>query len=104
MNKEFKTCEEYWEHEYHELKKKVEWGTLKDYCNRIETLIIKSNQLYQENKKLKDEKDKLEDILILIQDELYGEVYECHFHKLLDKIKQIRKDNIKNYIKEELNK
>ena len=46
---------------------------------------IKDYKLYQECTK---EKDKYEDILMSIQDELFGNVFNCHFNKLLDKIKE----------------
>ena len=47
---------DYWEKEYHELKLKVDWGDIDDYSRRIDELVAKNNELYAENKKLKDEK------------------------------------------------
>ncbi len=43
-------------------------------------------QLMKENAELKAENEKYEDILVSIQDELLGEVFEFSFDKLTQKI------------------
>tara|TARA_R110000823_G_scaffold28003_4_gene81382 strand:+ start:264 stop:806 length:543 start_codon:yes stop_codon:yes gene_type:complete len=45
---------DYWENEYQELRKKVNLGTIEDRDLRIEELIKKNNEQYEEIKKLKD--------------------------------------------------
>ena len=36
-------AEQHWEKEYHELKKKVDWGSIEKYSDRIDELIEKNN-------------------------------------------------------------
>ena len=57
-NGELQKEKEYWEKEYHDLKSKVDWGSIEDYSSRIDELITKNNKLYDENKKLKEENEK----------------------------------------------
>jgi hypothetical protein len=45
---------EFWSNEYHDLKMKVDWGSLEDYCSRIDELITKNNDIYKENGKLNE--------------------------------------------------
>ena len=52
-NKELKGEKEYWVKEYHDLKSKVDWGSIEDYSSRIDELITKNNKLYAENEELK---------------------------------------------------
>tara|TARA_R110001606_G_scaffold144732_1_gene284096 strand:+ start:2437 stop:3276 length:840 start_codon:yes stop_codon:yes gene_type:complete len=54
-NRKLKGEKEYWEKEHHELKLKVNWGSLDKYDARIKELITKNNKLSAENKKLKKE-------------------------------------------------
>ena len=57
-NGELQKEKEYWVKEYHDLKSKVDWGSIEDYSSRIDELITKNNKLYDENKKLKEENEK----------------------------------------------
>tara|TARA_Y100001972_G_scaffold103273_1_gene129393 strand:- start:39 stop:950 length:912 start_codon:yes stop_codon:yes gene_type:complete len=57
-NEELTGEKEYWVKEYHDLKSKVDWGSIEDYSSRIDELITKNNKLYDENKKLKEENEK----------------------------------------------
>jgi cell division protein FtsL len=95
-------------HKYHKnkceevkkLKKAMcELGTQNQYHkNGWEVFGCQSKKdLDEENKKLKKENEKQEDILVSIQDELLGEVFEPSFHKLLPKIKSLKEDYDKNW-------
>jgi hypothetical protein len=52
-NEELTGEKEYWVKEYHDLKSKVDWGSIEDYSSRIDELITKNNKLYDENGSLK---------------------------------------------------
>ena len=53
-------------------------------------LELELDEIYKDYNKVLREKERYEDILYLIQDELYGEVYRCHFNELIFKLKQLK--------------
>jgi len=59
MVEEFEGEKEFWSNEYHDLKMKVDWGSLEDYCSRIDELITKNNEKYKEVEELKKENKEL---------------------------------------------
>jgi hypothetical protein len=72
-------------------------GCSRPICSECMKEDLVYNQLLDENAKLKEENEKQEDILVSIQDELLGEVFEPSFHKLLPKIKSLKEDYDKNW-------
>jgi len=88
-NEELTGEKEYWVKEYHDLKSKVDWGSIEDYSSRIDELITKNNKLYDENKKLKEENKKL-----YTQEEL-DDAFMTPTIELLEDKKQLRKENKK---------
>jgi len=59
--------QEYWETQYHDLKLKVDWGTIEDYSARIDELIDKNNK-----QKLRIEELEAENQKFTSEIEMYG--------------------------------
>ena len=96
MVEEFEGEKEFWSNEYHDLKMKVDWGSLEDYCSRIDELITKNNKLYDENKKLKEENEKRFDKIKEMENEV-GVSKLVHHQNL-----ELQKENEK--LKDEMEK
>ena len=61
-----------------------------EYMKAKDKFELECEDLKEENEKLKKDNEKHEDILVSIQDELLGEVFEPSFDKLKEEIKELK--------------
>ena len=84
MVEEFEGEKEFWSNEYHDLKMKVDWGSLEDYCSRIDELITKNNEKYKEVEELRKKNKDLSD---------FRDAQAVGFSKLNEEIDELKKEN-----------
>jgi len=88
---------EYWEKEHHELKEKVDWGSLEKYTARIEELIKKNNEKYKENQELKDFALKVHNFAFGTKWDDAGVVSAMDFDAIVEEMKKDEREALAQY-------